>query len=324
MRLKDLGERQVIRLIRRHPGGWGRGDVKLGIGDDTAVVRGPANLLLTKDLLVEDYDFRAALHPPRLLGRKALNVNLSDIAAMGGRPLHALVGLAVPGETDRKWLLAFLGGFREAARAAGVSLVGGDISAARKIMISVTVTGETETFVRRSGARPGDLIFVSGTLGDAAAGLRILEKDGRPGKVRAAGRLLGRFLDPEPRLELGALLARRKLASAMIDVSDGLSVDLAHICEESGAGAEIDPARVPLSAALRRFSKDPLTLALDGGEDFELLFTVRPRNAARLRALAERFEITEIGRITAGKRILAVDSAGRKKPLKIRGYEHFK
>ena len=324
MKLKDLGERRVIQIIRRRLDGRGRGDVRLGIGDDTAVVRGPKNLLLTKDLLVEDYDFRPALCPPRLLGRKALNVNLSDIAAMGGRPLHALLGLALPVETDAKWLLAFLDGFRGAARAAGVSLVGGDISEARKIMISVTVTGEAETFVRRGGARPGDLVFVSGTLGDAAAGLRIIEKAGRPGKDRIAGPLLRKFLDPAPRLELGALLARRKLAAAMIDVSDGLSVDLAHICEESGAGAEIDLARVPLSAALRRFAEDPLPLALDGGEDFELLFTVRPRNAARVRKLAGRFKLTEIGRITAGKRIMAVDAAGRKRPLKIRGYEHFR
>ncbi|MEN6311173.1 MAG: AIR synthase related protein, partial [Acidobacteriota bacterium] len=118
MKLEDLGERRVIEIIRRRLGGRGRGDVRLGIGDDTAVVRGPKNLLLTKDLLVEDYDFRRASFPPRLLGRKALNVNLSDIAAMGGRPLHAVVGLALPGETDRKWLLAFLDGFLEAARAA--------------------------------------------------------------------------------------------------------------------------------------------------------------------------------------------------------------
>jgi thiamine-monophosphate kinase len=324
MRLKDLGERRVITEIRRRLGGRGAKNVRLGIGDDAAIVRAPKNLLITKDLLVEDYDFRRCLHPPRLLGRKALNVNLSDIAAMGGRPLHAVLGLALPGGTDWKWLAEFLKGFREASREAGVVLVGGDISGAGKIMISVTVTGLAGPFVPRSGARPGDLVYVSGTLGDAAAGLRLLERGGRPGKARAVDPLLRAFLDPAPRLELGSVLARRKLASAMIDVSDGLSVDLAHICEESGVGAEVELGRIPLSGALRRFRKNPLPLAINGGEDFELLFTVRPRNVPRLRRLGPRFKVTAIGRITAGKRIVVVDPAGNKKPLQIRGFEHFR
>jgi len=296
----------------------------MGIGDDAAVVRIPGNLLITKDLLVENVDFRRDLHPPRLLGRKSINVSLSDIAAMGGRPLHAVLGLALPGDLDEAWLSAFLAGFRDASRDACVALVGGDISRARQIVISVTVTGEAKTFVGRGGARPGDRIFVSGTLGDAAQGLQLLEKGFRPGKDRAAGRLLKAFLDPEPRLELGAFLARRKLASALIDVSDGLSVDLVHICEESVVGASVELGRIPMSEALRRSSKRPLDLALNGGEDFELLFTVRPRNVPRLRRVAKRFKITAIGRITAGRKILAVDSAGKKKPLQVRGYEHFR
>jgi len=296
----------------------------MGIGDDAAVVRIPGNLLITKDLLVENVDFRRDLHPPRLLGRKSINVSLSDIAAMGGRPLHAVLGLALPGDLDEAWLSAFLAGFRDASRDACVALVGGDISRARQIVISVTVTGEAKTFVGRGGARPGDWIFVSGTLGDAAQGLQLLEKGFRPGKDRAAGRLLKAFLDPEPRLELGAFLARRKLASALIDVSDGLSVDLAHICEESGVGASVELGRIPVSKELRRSSKRPLDLALNGGEDFELLFMVRPRNVPRLRRVAKRFKITAIGRITAGRKILAVDSAGKKKPLQVRGYEHFR
>jgi thiamine-monophosphate kinase len=324
MRLRDLGERRVITEIRRRLGGRRREDVRLGMGDDAAVVRGPRNLVITSDLLVEEYDFRKALHPPRLLGRKSLNVNLSDIAAMGGRPLHAVLGVALPGQTDWKWLSEFFRGFREASHKARVVLVGGDFSEARRIMISVTVTGSAETFVPRSGAKPGDLIYVSGSLGDAAAGLRLLESGRRRGKGRAVGPLLKAFLDPAPRLELGALLARKKLASAMIDVSDGLSVDLAHICEESGLGAEVELCRIPLSGALRRFSKDPLDLALNGGEDFELLFTVRPGDVPRLRRLARRFKITAIGRITAGKGMVAVDAAGNKKPLKIQGFEHFK
>jgi thiamine-monophosphate kinase len=323
MRLRDLGERRLISGIRQAVPAKPRG-VILGIGDDAAVVRSPGTLVLTHDLLVEDVDFRRALHPPRFLGRKALNVNLSDIAAMGGRPLHAVLGLALPGGIGRRWLGQFLRGVLDAAGAARVALVGGDLSSSRQIVIAVTLTGEARRFVTRSGAKPGDRLFVSGTLGDAAMGLRLVERGPARGKSRPAGRLVRAFLDPSPRLELGLLLARRGLASAMIDVSDGLAVDLAHICEESRVGAELEPGRVPISPELRAASRRPLDMALNGGEDFELLFTVRPRNVPRLRSLGKRFMITEIGRITAGRKILTVDPAGKKRPLKIKGYEHFK
>jgi thiamine-monophosphate kinase len=202
-------------------------------------------------------------------------------------------------------------------------LVGGDLSKSEKIMISVTVTGEAKSPVTRSGARAGDWIFVSGTLGDAARGFRLLEEGGLQGKGRGGRPLIRAFLDPTPRLELGALLARRKLASAMIDISDGLSVDLAHICEESGAGAEIDASRIPISSALRRFSKDPLALAMNGGEDFELLFTVRPANLAAVRKLSSRFKLTMIGRVTAGKRVFLVGPDKKRVPLRPGGFEHF-
>jgi thiamine-monophosphate kinase len=322
MRLKELGERRVISRIRR-AFGQPRKDILIGIGDDASLVKAPNSLLLTTDILVEDEDFRRAVHPPRLLGRKALNVNLSDIAAMGGRPLHALVGMAMPGDIEESWLRQFMAGFGSAAREAGVALVGGDLSKSEKIMISVTVTGEAKSPVTRSGARAGDWIIVSGTLGDAARGFQLLEEGGLQGKGRGAGPLIKAFLDPVPRLELGALLARRHLASAMIDISDGLSVDLAHICEESGVGAEVEASRVPISEALRRFSKDPLALALHGGEDFELLFTVRPANFAAVRKLSSRFKLTRIGRVTAGKKIFLVGSDKKKAPLRPGGFEHF-
>ncbi len=322
MRLRHLGERRVISRIRR-TFGQARPDVLLGIGDDAALVRGPERLLLTTDILVEDEDFRLADHPPRLLGRKALNVNLSDIAAMGGRPLHALVGMALPGDIDEGWLRQFMAGFRSAAREAGVALVGGDLSQAGKIMIAVTVTGEAKSPVRRSGAKSGDAIFVSGTLGDAAAGLRLIEKGGIRGVVKPVRPLVEAFLDPAPRLKLGAWLAGKGLASAMIDLSDGLSVDLAHICRESGVGAEVESARIPVSEALTRFARDPLDLALNGGEDFELLFTVRPAKTGAVEALASRFALTRIGSITAGRTIRLVGADGKKTPLRAGGFEHF-
>jgi thiamine-monophosphate kinase len=322
MRLRHLGERHIIARIR---GAFGvrRSDVLIGIGDDAALVKTPGKLLLTTDILVEDEDFRRDGHPARLLGRKALNVNLSDIAAMGGRPLHALVGMALPGDIEESWLRQFMAGFRAAAREAGVALVGGDLSQADRIMIAVTVTGEARSTVRRSGAKPGDAIYVSGTLGDAAGGFRLLEKGGHRGVVKAVRPLIDAFLDPTPRLKLGSLLARRKLASAMIDLSDGLSVDLAHICRESGVGAEVEAARIPVSAALAYMARDPLAMALDGGEDFELLFTVRPANLAAVDRLAARHRLTRIGRVTAGRRITLIGPGKKKKPLRPRGFEHF-
>lgn len=323
MRLNELGERRLVTRIRRAFGSP-RADVLVGIGDDAALVKAPRSLLLATDVLVEDQDFRRALHPPRLLGRKALNVNLSDIAAMGGRPLHALVGLAMPGDLEESWLRSFMAGLRGAGRASGVALVGGDLSRADKIFISVTVTGEARHPVTRSGARPGDRIYVSGTLGDAAMGLRLLEERATRRRGGGTAALLKAFLDPAPRLMLGAHLARRKLVSAMIDVSDGLSVDLAHICEESGVGAEVDLDRVPLSPALKRLSPDPLAAALDGGEDFELLFTVRPANAAAVRRLAGKHGLTEIGRVTKSRKIRAVRAGRETCSLRVRGFDHFR
>jgi len=322
MRLKDLGERRVISRIRR-AFSEKRPDVLIGIGDDASLVKARGSLLLTTDILVEDEDFRRAVHPPRLLGRKALNVNLSDIAAMGGRPLHALVGMALSRDVDEAWLRRFMAGFRSAAREAGVALVGGDLSQAGKIMIAVTVTGEAEFPVTRSGARAGDWIYVSGTLGDAAGGFRVLEKGGIPGKGGGAASLVKSFFDPAPRLELGSVLARKRLASAMIDISDGLSVDLAHICEESRVGAEVEASRIPVSAALKRFAESPLALALDGGEDFELLFTVRPAHLAAVEALAGRFKLTRIGRVRAGRGLFLITSVKKKRPLRAGGFEHF-
>jgi thiamine-monophosphate kinase len=322
MRLNELGERRMISRIRR-AFGEPRTDIPIGIGDDAALVTAPRSLLLTTDILVEDEDFRRDRHPARLLGRKALNVNLSDIAAMGGRPLHALVGLALPGDVDEIWLRRFMAGFRSAARESGVALVGGDLSRADKVMISVTVTGEAKSPVTRSGARAGDEVFVSGTLGDAARGFRLLEEGGPQRRGRGARPLIRAFLDPAPRLELGALLARKKLASAMIDISDGLSVDLAHICEESGVGAEVDASQIPISVALKRLARDPLATALNGGEDFELLFTVRPAKLAAVEALAPGFRLTRIGRITKGRRIALVGPGKKRRPLHPGGFEHF-
>jgi thiamine-monophosphate kinase len=324
MRLRKLGERELLAVIRKHfavP----RNDVLLGIGDDAAVIRpGPGRLLVTHDLLVEGYDFILPLHDPRLLGRKSLNVNISDVAAMGGRPLYAVLGLGLPSESSLDWVVEFFAGFKETARRAGVVLIGGDLSQARKVVVSVTVIGRANRVVPRTGARPGDRIFVSGTLGDSKQGLLLYKKGHRYGEDRTTDELLGAFLDPAPQVALGVALARRKLATAMIDCSDGLSVDLDNICRASGVGAYIDPLRIPLSRALRSARRDALRLALHGGEDFQLIFTVRPRDVPRLAPVAKTHHLTDIGCIVAEKGIWTVDARGRRKVLEIKGFEHFK
>jgi len=322
MKLRSLGERELVSSIRKEFSAKRR-DLVLGIGDDAAIVRGAEGLcLLTTDLLIEDVHFIASLHPPRYLGRKSLNVNLSDIAAMGGRPKFALLGLALRKGLANAWVRAFFGGLKAAAEEAGVTLIGGDISAAKRTVISIAVIGEAGTFIRRSGARPGDLIFVSGHLGDAAAGLRLLRRGYRLGKDRKADSLLRAFLDPVPQLALGQALSRLGAASSMIDTSDGLSVDLLHLCEESGTGAEIALDRLPLSPAIRALEKSPGRLALHGGEDYQLLFTSSPGKLAQIRALQKKFVFHAIGRMTRRKGIFIVDRNGKKRLLKAGGYEH--
>jgi thiamine-monophosphate kinase len=322
MKLRSLGERELVSSIREEFSTRSRGLI-LGIGDDAAVIRGAEGpCLLTTDLLIEDVHFIALLHPPRYLGRKSLNVNLSDIAAMGGRPRFALLGLGLRKGLAKAWVRGFLGGLKAAAEEAGVTLIGGDISAARRTVVSITVIGEAERFIPRSGARPGDLIFVSGYLGDAAAGLRLLRRGYRLGQDKKADHLLRAFLDPAPQIALGQALSRLKAASSMIDTSDGLSVDLLHLCEESGTGAEIDLEKLPLSGAIRRFEKKPDGLALHGGEDYQLLFTLSPKKLPGLVALQKEFSLHRIGRMTRRKGIFVIDLKGRKHPLKAGGYEH--
>jgi thiamine-monophosphate kinase len=322
MKLRSLRERELVSSIRKEFSAKGR-ELVLGIGDDAAVVRGAKGLcLLTTDLLIEDVHFITSLHPPHYLGRKSLNVNLSDIAAMGGKPKFALLGLALRKGLERAWVRSFFGGLKDAAGEAGIALIGGDISAAGRIVVSVTIIGEAASPVRRSGARPGDLIFVSGFLGDAAAGLRLLRRGYRLGKDRRADSLLRGFLDPVPRIALGRALSRLKAASSMIDTSDGLSVDLLHLCEESGAGAEINLGMLPLSPAIRAFEKEPERLALHGGEDYQLLFTSSPGRLAAICGLQKKFSLHRIGRISRRKGIFTIDQKGRKRLLKAGGYEH--
>ena len=319
-----LKESDLINRIRAAFSGEGP-DLVRGIGDDTAVVCGLHGFTLyTKDLLIEDVHFLRRFHPPRLLGKKSLNVNLSDIAAMGGTPRYALLGLGCPRELETDWLDDFLGGFREAAVSASVLLIGGDVTRSGPIVVSVTAVGEAEHDVTRGGAQPGDGLYVSGTLGDSGMGLELLKKGIQPGDDPACDPLLLAHLDPVPRIALGKALGEGSIASAMIDLSDGPAVDLGHMCEESGCGAVIDGSQLPLSDALRRHAEGDraVSMALHGGEDYELLFTIPPDREKKLAVLEGNFSITRIGRMIEEPGVFLKDQKGLQ-PLTPAGFSHF-
>lgn len=323
MKLQKLAERELISAIHKEFSQL-REDIILGIGDDAAVIKqGRIPLILTTDMLVEDVDFIRKIHPAFYLGRKSLNINLSDIAAMGGRPKFALLGLGLPLRLDTAWVNNFFHGFKSAARLAGVALVGGDISESKKITISVTVVGQGKNIVQRNGGRHGHFLFVSGFLGDAKLGFLLMKKGYKFGDDRRADPLLRAFLDPVPQLLLGEELARLKIASSMIDTSDGLSVDLFHLCQESNTGAEVYLENLPFSPGMHLFGKNRIELALHGGEDFQLLFSVPPGKLRSIQKLQKKYKITFIGKMLCQKGIFTVEARGQRKPLEPKGYEHF-
>jgi thiamine-monophosphate kinase len=311
-----------------------------GIGDDAAVFRSAAGkeTVITADLLVEDIDFRRTTTPPYLLGHKALAVSLSDIAAMGARPLWSLVSIGVP---DDIWQTDFVerlyDGVLGLAQRYGVQLIGGDTSrTTENIVIDSIVTGECAagTSVMRSGASPGDEIFVTGSLGAAAAGLRLIERGAHLAEQNLGDddsqkldHILLRQLRPEPRVGWGIVLGEERLATSMIDLSDGLSSDLNHLCNASGVGALIDSSLLPVDDRVQelcgRRALDPLQLALHGGEDFELLFTVKVGNAARLPRKVDGVEITRIGEITVAGAGVKISEGSRTWELKPGGWMHF-
>ncbi|HKR00404.1 MAG TPA: thiamine-phosphate kinase [Pyrinomonadaceae bacterium] len=312
----------------------------LGIGDDAAVIRQRHGryTVITTDLLVEGIDFRLGTTTPWLLGHKALAVSLSDIAAMGARPRYALLSIGVPREIwDSDFVDELYDGFFALASRYGVALIGGDVSRTpERIVIDSIILGDVgrELDVRRSGARPGDHIFVTGALGGAAAGLRLLERGARlrrrrphTSNDRAVEQLLLRQLRPEPRVSWGAVLGEEHLATAMIDLSDGLSSDLRHLCAESRVGALISASRIPVDPPVislcGRRALDPLLLALDGGEDFELLFTVRPRDLTRLPRRVGDVPVTYIGDITPDTGRIRITEGSRVWDLEPAGFTHF-
>jgi thiamine-monophosphate kinase len=310
-----LPELELIQRIRRAAG---KSRLSLGIGDDCAVLPIPRGheLLVTTDFSLEGIHFRRDWHPADSVGHRCLARGLSDVAAMGGTPHSAFLSLALPADLPQKWVDDFLRGFLKLASHYNVQLAGGDTAQSpHGVLADIIVVGSVPTgkAVLRSAARLGDIIYITGTLGSSVATLQAL-RNGKKPKPSAHPR----HFYPEPHLAVGRYLREKKLATAMIDTSDGLSTDLRHLCDESRVGAAIEATALPHTEA-----DTTLQLALHGGEDYELLFTVPPARAAKLPATIAGVPITRIGVITPGRQIKLKPLHGRSHPLKPAGWQHF-
>jgi len=317
-----LAEKQLIARIRRAAKRSGSLS-GVGIGDDCAVLRIPAGheALITTDFSLEGVHFRREWHPAESVGHRCLTRGLSDIAAMGGQPIAAFLSLALPRNLPQKWVDGFVRGVLALASKFTVPLAGGDTAeSAGGVLADIVVLGSVPQgkAVLRSGARPGDKIYVSGELGGSAATLRRMMEN--PKRKLNPPDFPCHFF-PEPRLALGRRLREKGLASAMIDLSDGLSTDLGHICDESGVGAEVQAEAIPLAAIGKPSLQVNLASALHGGEDYELLFTA-PRGK-RIPSQIAGLPITQIGSITPGKKVLLVSGDHSGRELRPRGWQHF-
>jgi thiamine-monophosphate kinase len=315
-----LAEKALIERIRQSARRTSR--LRTGIGDDCAVLRTPAgrDLLVTTDFSLEGVHFRREWHPPEVVGHRCLTRGLSDIAAMGGVPLAVFLSLALPDKLPQRLVDSFLKGLLKLADEFRIPLAGGDTAESKAgILADIVVLGSVPRgkAVVRSGASAGDRIYVTGELGGAAAALHELFA-GQKARVSD----FPRHFHPVPRIAIGEFLRTKGLASAMIDLSDGLSTDLAHICEESGVGAEILVPALPRAAIGKTGLQVKLSHALDGGDDYELLFTAAPHK--RMPRRIHGVPISPIGRVIRGKRIYTIDAKGVRSELKPQGWQHFR
>lgn len=332
----EVGEFPLIDRIRKILPVSRNRDLLVDIGDDTAVVRLDARraLLLTCDIQVEGRHFRLDRSTPYRVGRRAMAVNLSDIASMGGTPTYALVSLGLPADFPVVGYDRLFEGMRDELLPHRAYIIGGNLARTEKrLIVDVTLVGEADLsrVLTRGGARVGDRVFVSGHLGASGGGFQALKAFGKkvPGKFRE---MVNRHVLPVPRVELGRRIARSGVASAMIDVSDGVAGDLYHVCTRSGVGAVIHEDLLPLPEHIGEIAETSgipiLDLALHSGEDYELLFTVPPGvSSRRIRSLpgGSGIPVTEIGRIVARREgYCLVDSLGKKRPLTPAGWDHFR
>jgi thiamine-monophosphate kinase len=328
MKLEELGEFGLIEKIRRaNPTSKG---IRLGIGDDAAWVDWrKRSLLVTSDLLIEGVHFDLRWTTFFELGLKALAVNLSDLAAMGGKPCYFVLSLGIPARLEITCVQELLRGMKSLSSQVGAALVGGDTSAAERLFINVCLIGYAPFgAISRSGAGVGDDLYVTGTLGDSALGLNLLKTKQHRMKKPGTAYLLERHRFPVARLQAGAMLAQKKLARAMIDVSDGLVQDLGHLCKASTVGAVVWENALPLSRSYRmRVGSKGTSYALTGGEDYELLFSARARSRPVLEKMSKELgvRITRIGAcVSAAQGIRVLDSTGNRLSLSALGYDHFK
>lgn len=331
--LAKIGEFGLIKNIQKKWGGTRAGVLRLGIGDDAAVLHpSPGkSLLLTTDILIEgvhcDFSFSTFFE----IGYKALSVNVSDIAAMGGRPHFFLVSLGLSGQESVADVNQLYRGMARAGREMNLRLIGGNTARAGALFfVSITLLGEAgkKEVITRSGGRAGDFLYVTGALGDAAAGLEILKRGERGHRFRS---LVEKQTMPKARWKEGRLLAQKQIPSAMIDLSDGLSSDLVHLADQSDLGAELQLEKIPISRALKRYAKergaDPMSYALHGGEDYELLFSVPEKKREKLERLIQKGDIAarSIGRLVEkGAGLLIKDREGQIRSLIPGGYDHLR
>lgn len=335
MQIKELGE---LGLIKKLAGQFAASHPRVikGIGDDTSVTIQDENkyLLCTTDTLVEDIHFSLKYTPSYNLGKKAVSISLSDIAAMGGTPMFLLTSLILPAATSTDFIDFLYKGIKEKADESGVALIGGNTSSSPgKIIISTTMLGEVpkDQLVLRKGASVGDMIYVTGLLGDSSLGLKIWKQKGnRPITDPFLKDAMLAHIDPAPRVREGRRIAEKQLATAMIDISDGLILDLRHIAEESDVGARVWFKKIPISTGLKRWVVDhpqDIALAISGGEDYELLFTISKENSRSIDAVSRELNIpiTYIGEIVSKEEGLTVlDEKNEPFPLTAEGFEHFK
>jgi thiamine-monophosphate kinase len=309
-----LTEKLLIQRIRRAASAKTNRGV-LGIGDDCAVLPLPRGheALITTDFSLEDVHFRREWHPPDSVGHRCLARGLSDIASMGGVPRAAFLSLALPPELPQEWVDGFLSGLLKLARKFSVPLAGGDTAQSPDgVLADIVVLGSVPRgkAILRSGAKVGDFVYVTGTLGSATAVLNQL-RDGKKVQPKSEPK----HFYPMPRLSVGQFLREKKLATAMIDISDGLSTDLAHICEESGVGAVVYPEALPVAHG------STVELAIHGGDEYELLFTARPNRQVTKQIAG--VAVRRIGEIISGKQMKLATREGKTEPLKPGGWEHF-
>jgi len=316
---------QIRRMAKSSPRGRTRGSkVIKAIGDDCAVLRllPGHDSLVTTDFTLEGIHFRRDWHPAESVGHRCLARGLSDIAAMGGEPVAAFLSLALPRDLPQAWVGRFARSLISMAKRYGVTLAGGDTAESPKgILADIIVVGSVVKgkAILRSGARPGDRIYVSGDLGGSAAA--VIQMRAKPAR-KPNSRDYPRHFYPEPRIQLGRVLREKGLASAMIDLSDGLSTDLAHVCEESGVGAEVEAQRIPRARVGKPAREVDLDLALHGGEDYELLFTAPA--GKRIPSQIGGVALTCIGHVTHRRKIILRNAKGVGHELVARGWEHFR